>query len=80
MIQPRKLKQCLTNGSNRIVGVKNLWKQTPVDVCDKSLVLEKENAEETVGGIMEGKFKPKPGESCGRCDQRPICRWKRIKL
>ena len=47
-----------------------------VDVCDKSLVLEKENAEETVGGIMEGKFKPKPGESCERCDQKPICRWK----
>jgi hypothetical protein len=52
-------------------------KVEPVDVCDKSLFLEKENAEETVGGIMEGKFKPKPGESCGRCDQKPICRWKK---
>jgi len=29
VIQPQKLKQCLTNGSNRIAGVKNLWKQTP---------------------------------------------------
>ena len=48
-----------------------------VDVCETSLSKEKANAEEMVGGIMESKFNPKPGESCGRCDQSSICRWKK---
>jgi DNA helicase-2/ATP-dependent DNA helicase PcrA len=48
-----------------------------VDVSNSLLVAEKGNAEKTVEGIMEGRFEPNPGESCERCDQKQICRWRK---
>lgn len=48
-----------------------------VDVSERLLSAEKIKAEETVVGIMNGRFISNPGESCGRCDQKQICRWKR---
>jgi len=48
-----------------------------VDVDDPLLNDAKKYAEKTVEGIMNKRFTPWPGESCKRCDQGPICRWKR---
>lgn len=48
-----------------------------VDVSESLLAAERNKAEETVVGIMGGRFNPDPGENCGRCDQKQICRWRR---
>jgi len=48
-----------------------------VDVSDPLLLTEKKKAEETVVSIMRSRFEPNPGGSCDRCDQKPICRWRR---
>jgi DNA helicase-2/ATP-dependent DNA helicase PcrA len=48
-----------------------------VDVQESMLVKEKINAEETVVSIMGSMFEPNSGESCKRCDQKPICRWRK---
>ena len=48
-----------------------------VDVSDQALTDAKQNAEKVVERITKGKFKPNPGKSCERCDQSPICRWRK---
>ena len=48
-----------------------------VDVSDQHLTEAKRNAEKTVEKIAKRKFKPNPGKSCERCDQSPICRWRK---
>ena len=48
-----------------------------VEVADPLLSDAKKSAEKTVDGIIRGQFKPTPGESCGRCDQKPVCRWRK---
>lgn len=48
-----------------------------VDILEPVLAEEKKRAEETVANIMQSRFVPNPGESCKRCDQKPICRWKK---
>lgn len=47
-----------------------------VDVADHLLDAEKRKAEKTVEAILKRQFEPNPGESCKRCDERPICKWK----
>lgn len=47
-----------------------------VDVSKPLLDKEKKKAEETVAHIADSRFEPNPGQGCGRCDQRPICRWR----
>jgi DNA helicase-2/ATP-dependent DNA helicase PcrA len=49
----------------------------PVDVSDQPLTEAKQNAQKVVERITKRKFKPTPGESCKRCDQEPICRWRK---
>ena len=48
-----------------------------VDVTDQLLNDAKKHAEKTVEGITKGQFQPNPGENCKRCDQRPICKWRK---
>jgi hypothetical protein len=48
-----------------------------VDVREPMLATERKNAEETVVSIMGSTFEPDPGESCRRCDQKQICRWRK---
>ncbi|HML01868.1 MAG TPA: ATP-dependent DNA helicase [Candidatus Bathyarchaeia archaeon] len=48
-----------------------------IDVSDKLLTEAKQNAQKVVERIAKRKFKPNPGESCDRCDQKPICRWRK---
>lgn len=48
-----------------------------VDIPEPMLSEEKKRAEETVANIMRGRFVPNLGESCKRCDQKPICRWRK---
>ncbi len=47
-----------------------------VDVTDPSLIDSQNYAERTVEKIAKGQFNPNKGESCERCDQRQICRWR----
>lgn len=47
-----------------------------VDISDRLLINSEKLAENVVEGITNGRFAPRPGSSCNRCDQRPICRWK----
>lgn len=49
----------------------------PVDVAEQSLTEAKQNAQKVVERITKRKFKATPGESCERCDQKPICRWRK---
>ncbi|MEM2130878.1 MAG: 3'-5' exonuclease [Candidatus Bathyarchaeia archaeon] len=48
----------------------------PVDVSEQRLAEAKHNAQKVVERIARREFTPAPGESCGRCDQREICRWR----
>jgi DNA helicase-2/ATP-dependent DNA helicase PcrA len=48
-----------------------------VDVSEEPLTEAKQNAEKVVERIAKRKFKATPGESCKRCDQKPICRWRK---
>jgi DNA helicase-2/ATP-dependent DNA helicase PcrA len=48
-----------------------------VDVSDQMLTDAKQNAEKVVERITKGKFKPNPGNSCERCDQSQICKWRK---
>lgn len=49
----------------------------PVKVTEKHLAEAKQNAQKVVNKITKRKFKPTPGKSCERCDQKQICRWKK---
>ena len=49
----------------------------PVDVSDECLTEAKQNAQKVVERISKRKFKATPGESCKRCDQSQICRWRK---
>jgi len=48
-----------------------------VDITDPPLNKSKKLAEKTVENIVGNNFSPNPGDNCKRCDQRPICRWRR---
>jgi len=52
-------------------------KVEPVDVSELSIQSAMKEAEKVVENIIDGSFKPKPGTNCRKCDQQPICRWKR---
>jgi DNA helicase-2/ATP-dependent DNA helicase PcrA len=47
-----------------------------VDTSDQLLSDSNRFAEKIVEGIVNGDFRPNAGQSCSRCDQSPICRWK----
>ena len=49
----------------------------PVDVSPRLLTEAKQNTENMIDKITQGKFKPTPGKSCKRCDQNTICRWRK---
>jgi DNA helicase-2/ATP-dependent DNA helicase PcrA len=48
----------------------------PVDVDDTLLAGVRKEAENTVDGITNRRFRPRPRESCKRCDHSTICRWR----
>ena len=47
-----------------------------VDVCETAVENTVKEAETIVESILNGRFTPKPGPSCQKCDQGPICRWR----
>ncbi|MEM2130161.1 MAG: ATP-dependent DNA helicase, partial [Candidatus Bathyarchaeia archaeon] len=49
----------------------------PVDVSEQRLAEAKHNAQMVVERIARREFTPAPGESCKRCDQSEICRWRK---
>ena len=49
-----------------------------VDVSEELLLMAKKNAEMIVEKIAQRNFKATPGKNCERCDQVPICRWKKF--
>ncbi len=48
-----------------------------VNVSDQLLTEAQQNTEKAVDKIAKGNFEPNPGKSCIRCDQSPICKWKK---
>jgi DNA helicase-2/ATP-dependent DNA helicase PcrA len=49
----------------------------PVDVSEQRLAEARHNAQKVVERIARREFTPAPGESCERCDQCEICRWRK---
>jgi len=52
-------------------------KIVPVDVGEPHVEKAVKNAESVVASIRNKQFKANPGEHCGECDMRNICRWRR---
>ena len=48
-----------------------------VKVSEELISEAKQNAGKVVERIANGEFEPTPGKSCERCDQSPICRWRK---
>ena len=68
------------NGLGRIVEKGSIAYLEEADVKDVpvlegDLELVRIQAERIVECIKGSKFKPRPGEWCGGCDRKPICRW-----
>ncbi|MEM3795567.1 MAG: ATP-dependent DNA helicase, partial [Thermoprotei archaeon] len=49
----------------------------PVDISGSCVEKAVKDAESAVAGVRDKRFRPKPGEHCGNCDMRNICRWRR---
>ncbi|MDI9644721.1 MAG: ATP-dependent DNA helicase [Candidatus Verstraetearchaeota archaeon] len=49
----------------------------PVDISGHRLAEAKKTAQKVIRKIARREFEPTPGESCRRCDQSKICRWRR---
>ena len=47
-----------------------------VDVSDRELSKTKKEAEKVIESISKRNFRAMPGESCKRCDQNEICKWR----
>ena len=66
--------------SSGSVAYLNEAKVEPVKVTDKHLDEAKQNAQKVVEKITTRKFKPTPGKSCKRCDQKPNLQMEKITV
>jgi hypothetical protein len=71
----RKLGRQIEKGSVAYLSSENVNIEA-IDVSEPVVEYAVQEAEKVVKSIMDGRFTPKPGTSCYKCDQGPICRWR----
>jgi DNA helicase-2/ATP-dependent DNA helicase PcrA len=71
----RKLGRQIDKGSVAYLSSENVSIEA-IDVSEPTVEYTVQEAEKVVKSIIDGSFTPKPGTSCQKCDQGPICRWR----
>jgi DNA helicase-2/ATP-dependent DNA helicase PcrA len=71
----RKLGRQIEKGSVAYLSSENVNIEA-IDVNEPTVEYAVREAEKVVKSIIDGCFTPKPGTSCKKCDQGPICRWR----
>ncbi len=71
----RKLGRQIEKGSIAYLSSEKVDIET-IDVNEPTVEYAVQEAEKVVRSIIDGCFTPKPGTSCKKCDQEPICRWR----
>jgi len=71
----RKLGRQIDKGSVAYLSSENVNIEA-IDVSEPTVEYTVQEAEKVVKSIIDGSYTPKPGTSCQKCDQGPICRWR----
>jgi DNA helicase-2/ATP-dependent DNA helicase PcrA len=71
----RKLGRQIEKGSVAYLSSENVNIET-IDVGEPAVECAVQEAERVVKSIIDGRFTPKLGTGCQKCDQGPICRWR----
>jgi DNA helicase-2/ATP-dependent DNA helicase PcrA len=71
----RRLGRQIEKGSVAYLSSENV-KIEPIDVSEPAVECAVQEAEKVVKSIIDGRFAPKLGMGCQKCDQGPICRWR----
>jgi DNA helicase-2/ATP-dependent DNA helicase PcrA len=71
----RKLGRQIEKGSVAYLSSENVNIET-IDVGEPAVECAVQEAERVVKSIIDGRFAPKLGTGCQKCDHGPICRWR----